>query len=164
LSRSTASFFPFFLKKEDTTTIEEDANPANQLNTEIVDITEEENLNEDNSEQPLILDDEIIEEFVDNSSPKENVEVAKNIEKIPVEKVLTTDRFFIIAGSFSNETNAKRLVTKLNNKGYSALIADTNKYGMFRVAIMKFNNRVSAENNLMAIRNEENPQAWLLVK
>jgi len=56
------------------------------------------------------------------------------------------------------------LVTKLNNKGYSALIADTNKYGMFRVAIMKFNNRVSAENNLMAIRNEENPQAWLLVK
>jgi len=164
LSRSTASFFPFFLKKEDTTTIEEDANPANQLNTEIVDITEEENLNEDNSEQPLILDDEIIEEFVDNSSPKENVEVAKNIERIPVEKVLTTDRFFIIAGSFSNETNAKRLVTKLNNKGYSALIADTNKYGMFRVAIMKFNNRVSAENNLMAIRNEENPQAWLLVK
>lgn len=165
LSRSTASFFPFFLKKEDATAIEEDSKPTNQVTDKIIDIVEDENIDNEKNEQPLILeDDEMTEELVDNSDSKGIHESAKIIEESPVETFLSADRFLIIAGSFANESNARRLVSKLVSKGYNALIADTNKYGMFRVAIMKFNNRIAAENNLMAIRDEENPKAWILVK
>jgi len=78
--------------------------------------------------------------------------------------IALTDKFFIIAGSFSNEPNATRLVSKLKSQGFDALIADTNKYGMYRVAFLAFSNRAKAENRLVAIRDENNPKAWLLVK
>ncbi len=164
LSRSTASFFPFFLNEKEITKIEDESNPVNKVLDETNDSGENTNMGDDNNKELLASDEIITEKLPENSSSEESVENIKIIEESPVEVVLSTDRFFIIAGSFSNETNAKRLVSNLNNKGYSAVIADTNKYGMFRVAIMKFNNRDSAENNLLAIRNEENPKAWLLVK
>lgn len=163
LSRSTASFFPFFLEKEDATIIEENSNPTNQIPVVVVDIIDEENINNENNEQPLIENDKTVK-LVDNSGSKEIIERAEIVEANPKEVIISSDRFFIIAGSFSNESNAKRLVSKLVNKGYNALIADTNKYGMFRVAIMKFNNRITAENNLLAIRDKENPKAWILLK
>jgi cell division septation protein DedD len=73
-------------------------------------------------------------------------------------------RFFIIAGSFKNETNALKFVSSLKNQGYDALIADTNSYGMFRVAFMGFTNMAEAEKKLVAVRRESNPQAWILTK
>ena len=53
---------------------------------------------------------------------------------------------------------------ELEGKGFNALIADTNKYGMFRVAIDAFKTKLEAERKLIAIRNETNPSAWVLEK
>lgn len=173
LSRSTASFFPFFLDQEDSTVIEEDSDPVNMVMDNTVEIIEEENTNDESIESetnesetkelPIILNDKPVE-LDDNSGPKESIESPKIKEANPKEVIHSSDRFFIIAGSFSDESNARRLVNQLVSKGYNALIADTNKYGMFRVAVMKFSNRIAAENELLAIRNEENPKAWILVK
>jgi len=95
-----------------------------------------------------------------------NIPVKDIITKVSNTKpsIASSDKFFIIAGSFSNESNATRLVSKLKSQGFDALIADTNKYGMYRVAFLAFSNRVKAENRLLAIRDENNPKAWLLVK
>lgn len=163
LSRSTASFFPFFLKQEDSAFIEEDSNPTDQVTVILDEVVEDDNTVSENKEQPNIPVDNTVE-LEDNSRPNVNVEDPEIKEASPKDVILSSDRFFIITGSFSNESNAKRLVNQLVSKGYNALIADTNKYGMFRVAIMKVNNRIVAENELLAIRNEENPKAWILVK
>ncbi len=71
---------------------------------------------------------------------------------------------FIIAGSFKSMYNAKKLVRMLINKGYYALIADTNRYGMYRVAYGRFSDMMEAENKMAIIRSKDNPAAWILNK
>lgn len=183
LSHSTASFFPFFLEKEKPPVITDAATTTEEVIEGTKDNTESTYVTITTNEQPEIattddkiedvvltdentyLDKTIPIELIDNNANSmENIESIKISESSSTGTVISTDRFFIIAGSFSSESNAKRLVSKLKNQGFNALIADTNKYGMFRVAIMKFSNRATAENKLLAIRNEENPKAWLLVK
>ncbi len=90
-----------------------------------------------------------------------------NVTATPVHEaktVIPEAKIFIIAGSFKSINNAQKLVSKLNSKGYPALIADTNKYGMYRVAYAGFNNINKAKKQLLAIRNKENPSAWIMHK
>jgi len=86
------------------------------------------------------------------------------INKVTPPNTYSTKKYFIIAGSFTEESNAIRLVNKLKNQGFEALIADTNKYGMYRVAFSTCKNRADAENKLLAIRDGSSSDAWLLVK
>lgn len=164
LSRSTASFFPFFLDREEAKVQSDNSDPVNEITTEVIEKDDDGSINIETDLQPEITNNTVTEEKVEIPIAVKEVENPKIVEESPVETNLSSDRFFIIAGSFSDESNAKRLIGQLNNKGYSALIADTNKYGMYRVAIMKFSDRILAENNLLAIRADENPKAWLLVK
>ncbi len=96
-----------------------------------------------------------------NASNTENISPK---EVIPNEPKITDSKYFIIAGSFGNISNAERLVKNLKIKGYNAIIADTNERGLFRVAFMGFNDMAEAERQLIAIRRETNSQAWILVK
>lgn len=73
-------------------------------------------------------------------------------------------KYFIIAGSFQDEENAQKLVDRLRAKGYGAQIVDKNKYDMYRVSFEGFIRKQEAEEALAAIRNEENPSAWLYKK
>ena len=95
--------------------------------------------------------------------------VAKNVSSKPKPEAVATPaansfRYFIIAGSFNNEHNALNLVNELKSKGFSAMIADTNKYGMFRVAYTGFQNEEEATLALVSIKNQQNHEAWLLKK
>lgn len=76
----------------------------------------------------------------------------------------TGKQYYIIAGSFSKEQNAQKLINQLTEKGFDAIVADTNKNGMYRVAYAYYSNRVDAKQRLLAIRQEENADAWLLRK
>ncbi len=181
LSRGTASFFPIVLdnnQQEDITLTD------NHVNTKDVDADIEDDsdvipeigkphIDKETGNiivKPVIVEDNITidGDEVDAAEiviPEEtNEDFSKVVKDISKTKLTRNDRYFIIAGSFSKESNANRLVSDLKNQGYNALIADTNKYGMFRVAFMSFNNRTSANNQLVAIRNDNNPKAWLLVK
>jgi hypothetical protein len=164
LSRSTASLFPAFTETDnansDETIIVESTNNdiIDDVETEInsqpkVEIKEN---NADYIEVKDITSDEVIDVTTPTTLATPEVKATK--------ASTFSKKYFLIAGSFSKETNAQSLVKELKNKGFKALIADTNKYGMYRVAFMSLTNRALAENKLLAIRNQYNPKAWLLVK
>jgi cell division septation protein DedD len=94
----------------------------------------------------------------------EELVVTKPTE-VPVARQSSTNfAYFIIAGAFNNETNALNLVKQLRSEGFDALVADTNRYGMFRVAYKGFHSSEEAANELTRIKNQHNPQAWILKK
>lgn len=165
ISQGTASFFPFVLddnssselglvgiNKNDSTEIIEVIEPVTDQEPEV-------DLTDDNvSKEPIYEDAE-------NETDANPEIVSEEKTVVPGNNhVIVKDKFFIIAGSFSKEQNAIRLVNELKSKGYRALIADTNRYGMYRVAFMSFNNRAEADQKLLAIREDANPKAWLLAK
>ena len=77
---------------------------------------------------------------------------------------LEENRFFIIAGSFQDESNAHKLLRKLRTNGYQADIIGQNKYGMYRVSFAGFTTEAMAEEQLAIIRKEENPDAWVFAR
>ncbi len=167
LSRETASLFPVVLKDDnvktdtdgvtETVTFKEADKDEFVKNpdTEIVIIEPTpENIEKPAYSKALNDKEKVVEDAIEPVVDNTPVKITR----------LETNRVFVIAGSFSSEANARKLVRELNNKGYNALIADTNKYGMFRVAVESFASRIEAERNLAAIRRETNPQAWVLEK
>ena len=78
--------------------------------------------------------------------------------------VAPTKLYYVVAGSFSNEINANKLVAILRQKGYNATIADTTKNGMYRVAYLGLADLELAKQELFAIRQEDNPDAWIFRK
>lgn len=72
--------------------------------------------------------------------------------------------YLIITGSFSKEENAKKLVKMLRQDGVNAMVADTSKNGMFRVAYTSFETIKEAKEKLYALRKEHYPDAWILKK
>ncbi len=76
----------------------------------------------------------------------------------------TKRKYYIIAGSFSKEKNAALLIQQLAEHGYQAQIADTNQNGMFRVAYLGIEKLKQAKQMLATIRQEQNPEAWILRK
>lgn len=68
---------------------------------------------------------------------------------------------YIIAGAFRDKTNAENLIHKLRLKGFPAVEAGFTKSGLLRVAFGQFNSVEQAQQQLIAIRNDENPSAWI---
>lgn len=173
LSRGTASLFPIVLDDN----IENDNNKVvtNGIitNNETVNTDIEKNSNDKPESDIVIIEpspENITKPAYSKAINEKDEPVIKIIEDnntkmpAPAKTANSEYKYFIIAGSFSEETNAKKLVKELEGKGYNALIADTNKYGMFRVAIDAFKTKLEAERKLIAIRNETNPSAWVLEK
>jgi nucleoid DNA-binding protein len=69
--------------------------------------------------------------------------------------------YHIIIGSFENTINAQQLVDELNTSGWNASLAESSN-GMFRVSIASYINKQEALVQLDKIREERNPNAWLL--
>ncbi len=105
------------------------------------------------------------EETVETGTSPEDVQPAETqVAEQQPQEMASEANIFIIAGSFKSIYNAQKLVKQLTAKGYSALIADTNKYGMYRVAYEGFNDAAVAKQRLSYIRNNENPSAWIMHK
>ena len=72
-------------------------------------------------------------------------------------------RFHVIGGCFLQKDNAEGFMADLRAKGFAATIID-HKGGLYRVAIGSYPQRALALEALAAVRKEEAPQAWLLVR
>lgn len=72
-------------------------------------------------------------------------------------------RFHIIGGCFLEKENADRFVAELQAKGFAASLVDK-KGDLYRVAYGSYPLRSTALEALNAVRKEEAPEAWLLVK
>lgn len=72
-------------------------------------------------------------------------------------------RFHIIGGCFLEKENADRFIAELQARGFAASLVDR-KGGLYRVAYGSYPLRSTALEALSAVRKEEAPEAWLLVK
>ncbi len=69
--------------------------------------------------------------------------------------------FYIIAGSFSQENNAQKLIQELSTKGYRPFLLQTDN--MYRVAVYKFTNRDRALRELERLKAQKlSDKVWLL--
>jgi cell division protein FtsN len=147
------------IKKQDP---ENDDTKINSLEEPSLGIPEEEitisNPRSEDIQQPKEIDETLV------SSEVTPIKDTKLIRANNVNKTSSNNRFFIIAGSFSKESNAVRLINSLKSNGFDAIIADTSNQGMYRVAFNSYKFRSTAKQELVAIRENENPNAWLLVK
>lgn len=75
----------------------------------------------------------------------------------------THARFHVIGGCFLEKENADKFVAELQARGFAALLIDQ-KGGLYRVAYGSYPERAMALDALNAVRKEEAPEAWLLVK
>jgi len=134
-------------KLQENTSIQEDNNPETSNDDIELEGDGEITIIEYERPKAIVKEDKI------KIQPKQTAEINNKANK-----------FFIIAGSFKSEYNAKKLVKSLASKGFDAVIADTNSYGMYRVAYMGFGDMMAAERNLLAVRRDTNPDAWILKK
>tara|TARA_B100000575_G_scaffold281274_1_gene271739 strand:- start:7836 stop:8732 length:897 start_codon:yes stop_codon:yes gene_type:complete len=70
-------------------------------------------------------------------------------------------KYFIIAGAFRINQNAKNLVSNLKRKGYDATILGLNDKGLSPVSFSSFTNRKKAVAQLRIIQRKENKDAWI---
>ena len=72
--------------------------------------------------------------------------------------------YSVVVGSFSNRTNAYSLKERMQNDGYTPILAE-NDQAMLRVILTSFDNRADAERSRDAIRSKYYPNfqdAWIL--
>ena len=72
------------------------------------------------------------------------------------------DKHFIIAGAFSSEKNAQKMITKLKGANFgNSKIVNQSRSGLYRVCYDGFSNSSEALSALRKIK-KTNPSAWLL--
>jgi len=72
--------------------------------------------------------------------------------------------YSVVIGSFTNSTNAYSLKERMQNEGYTPVLAE-NEQRMLRVIVSSFDNRADAERSRDAIRSRYYPNfqdAWIL--
>lgn len=170
---NTASLFPF----DNSTPLYQPRQQAQQLLSENDPVIPEQEIAAANqlTETSVTPDDVPAETTVPSSTPKvkkstppeKDVKIAEPEPEpkasLP-EPTTLLERYHVITGSFGKRKNADRLVRQLEKKGYQAKIADTNAKGMFRVACISTDDLDLAKEKLLAVREDENPNAWILKK
>jgi cell division septation protein DedD len=71
-------------------------------------------------------------------------------------------KYQIVVGAFSKESNAEKYVAELRSKNYDASIVGKSRNGLSRVSINGSDDKAEAIGMMDAIRESENPSAWLL--
>ncbi len=93
---------------------------------------------------------------------KNNEKADKTTELAKV-KNTAVKKYYLIAGSFSDDYNAKKFTKELIQLGYNALMLKPDR-GRFRVAFATYINKSDALRELKKIRATKASSAWLLAK
>ena len=72
--------------------------------------------------------------------------------------------YHIVAGAFRMEENAEKKMEQLREVGYSPMMLEPSRFGLYQVLYSSFEHRTEALHKLHEIQRLENPDAWLLVK
>ena len=82
--------------------------------------------------------------------------------KLTIKKEAESLNYFIIAGAFREEANAKKQVRSLKKQGYqNAEIIGQNKWKLHQVSFAGFHSRQEADEMLLKIRNSGSKDAWI---
>ena len=106
------------------------------------------------------------------TTPKTVVETVKTITEEAVKKTipapsvkttLVTKPFHLVAGCFSSEYNATKLVAQLKTEGFDASVIGQNANGLFRVAFQSYVSRELAVLEMKKLK-DSGKSTWLLKK
>ena len=82
--------------------------------------------------------------------------------KLTIKKEAEPLKYFIIAGAFREEANAKKQVRSLKKQGYqNAEIIGQNKWKLHQVSFEGFSSREEADKTLVKIRKSGSKDAWI---
>ena len=93
--------------------------------------------------------------------PSKNLEKTFTSTKSLAKTEETTTTFHLIAGCFSSETNAIKLVNRLQSNGFKSAIIGQNPKGLFRVAFQSFDNKEKAQAEMLLMKTA-GKSTWLL--
>jgi hypothetical protein len=96
--------------------------------------------------------------------PVKKLSSSDKVEKIElVEAVEITKTYFVIAGAFRDQNNAKKKVSQLRKSGFEdASELGANKWNLYQVSFGGFQDRLEAEKLLKQVRLSGAPDAWVL--
>lgn len=175
---NTASLLPFFHSEpalyspRTVAVVEPSAGEyAEEQNSDLVagDVISEENsaMTLEETSAAEVEAEPLVAETPEAGEPEISETEKVTAKEIVAEKIVakhSLKQYYIIAGSFSSADNAHKLVAELKAKGYNATLADTSSSNMFRVAYESVDGLEPAKEKLYAIRQEDNPDAWILRK
>ncbi len=76
----------------------------------------------------------------------------------------TSDKFYMIVGSFLSEQLAKKYANKIQEKGYQPQVIYSSSQGYYRVSAKSYSDFTTAINDLSSVRDDLTPRAWVHVK
>ena len=135
-----------------------------------ISITQEDKINEIYSQMANLNPFSVFETTETISTEQEEeIEETTTIEVIPIEtketkeeiEVIIEMKFSVIAGSFSSEKNANRLVNQLQSENYNAEIIGTSRNGLIRVCYENFDTKEEATSILHDLKSE-GKSGWIL--
>jgi len=112
-----------------------------------------------NSDKDCIVSAKDVKEkiLIKNDEKADKTPVLSKVKNTSVKK------YYIIAGSFSDDYNAKKFTKELIESGYNAIMLKPDR-GRFRVAFATYINKADALKELKKIRATKASSAWLLAK
>jgi hypothetical protein len=119
--------------------------------------------------EEVVKSEKIISETKDTIASVTPQPISKSTYNQPVSKnepvKKTSDvpkKYLIVAGSFKNVENAKRLIKDYQTKGYNPELSAIDSNGFYTVFIASFNDLNPALNLLQTVKSSLNPNAWIL--
>jgi len=79
---------------------------------------------------------------------------SKNKKTEEIANVVSSSKYHLVVGCFSNINNAQRLVSKLNNQGYSSKIIGQNDRGLHMVVFDSYASKSDARRDQKALFNQ----------
>lgn len=117
------------------------------------------------NEQTLVLNPiEISTPETPKATPAAIESEIPKIKEPALEAVLEAEtvlNFHLVAGCFSSNTNAQKLVSNLQSEGFDASIIGQNATGLYRVAYQSFSNREEAISKMQNLK-DSGKSTWLL--
>ena len=154
--KAAAVLLPLFMvsalgisNKEKIQTTYANLSPFSSSTTEIVETNKSYSLEKFNIESPTNDIEQVLISFY---------EAKDNMVTTPID----SDKHFIIAGAFSSEKNAQKMIAKLKSVDFgNSKIVNQSHSGLYRVCYDGFSNSSEALSALRKIK-KTNPSAWLL--
>ena len=154
--KAAAVLLPLFMvsalgisNKEKIQTTYANLSPFSSSTTEIVETKKSYSLNKFDIESPTNDIEQVVISFY---------EAKDNMVTTPID----LDKHFIIAGAFSSEKNAQKMIAKLKGANFgNSKIVNQSHSGLYRVCYDGFSNSSEALSALRKIK-KTNPSAWLL--
>lgn len=101
---------------------------------------------------------------VQNSIQEATFVISNPLPSLEVNLPKYQGRYHIIAGAFREEANAHKKIAQLQAQGFESRLLGKNKYGLHQVSYESHSERSAALKALRNIKNNNNKDAWLLVK